>query len=148
MENDYDFYKTMMQENLSHARHVENERMSLAMGMTGLVSGLWAVGGAAIADGIAKRKWEQIAAMLVICVIVFFALKIAIAMTDRWNCAFDNHWKAAEECSRELNKRGMFPFGENTGKTKGNFAKLYRVLTVSVGILFCALVAGLCVIIL
>ena len=150
------FVQAMMQENLSHARHVENERMSLAMGMTGLVSGLWAVGGAAITEGIAGKKWGQIAAMMVICVIVFYALSIATELTKRWNGVFSEHWERAEECYKMLNDvqpaDELFPFcyprSEARGKTKQRFEKLYRILFFSMVILFCALFTSLCVIIL
>lgn len=148
------FVQAMMQENLSHARHVENERMSLVMGMTALVSGLWAVGGAAITEGIAENKCGQIAAMMVICVIVFYALKIAAYLNGRWNDVFTDHWNQAEKCYKMLDPAKvndqLFPFHyprcEAKGDTKQKFKKLYCILQASMVILLVALAASLYVI--
>lgn len=148
------FVQAMMQENLSHARHVENERMSLVMGMTALVSGLWAVGGAAITEGIAEGEWIQIVAMAVICVIVLYALWIAEYLNGRWNDVFTDHWNQAEKCYKmldpaEVNDQ-LFPFRyprcEAKGDTKQKFKNLYCILKASMVILLVALVGSLCVI--
>ena len=148
------FVQSMLQENLSHARHVENERMSLAMGMTGLVSGLWAIGGTAITEGIAEDKCGQIAVMMVICVIVLIAITVAAKQTGRWNDIFTDHWNQAEKCYKmldpaEVNDQ-LFPFHyprcEIKGDTKQKFKKLYRILQASMVILFVALTVSLYVI--
>ena len=145
------FVQAMMQENLSHARHVENERMSLAMGMTALVSGSWAVGGAAIADGMAdgaSGKWEQTFSALAVCAIVFVMLLIARWLNGRWNDVFSNHWNLARECYARLNDweagRELYPFGESTGKTGRKFTLLYRILIGTMGLLICVLICYLC----
>lgn len=145
-----DFFKTMMQENLSHARHVENERMSLAMGMTVLVSGSWAISGDAIADGMAGgacEKWEQIFSALVVCIIVLIVLFFAISLNGRWNKVFSNHWNSAKKCYTLLDNRAgedaLYPFWESAGKTERKFVWLYCVLIGSMCLLICVLICYL-----
>ena len=98
----YDFYKTMMQENLNHARHVENERMSLAAGMIVMVGAVTAVFFSTIEKIFDEREYvfelPFLICTAILTVTAIAVLAVAKGLNDRWSEVFEEHWQKAECC--------------------------------------------------
>lgn len=100
------FVQVAMQENLSHVRHIENERMSLLVGVSALVAGILAIGGQMITDVINNidnnngfiKMFLEIIPALVIFGVTLVVVIIAKLLNSRWNLAFDRHIYYAKGC--------------------------------------------------
>ena len=90
-ENQANFLSQCMSENLEHARHVENERLTFNSIFLALVAGAMAFGNALPA---------------IILFLIYFFLMIAeflsMILTVRWNNAFDRHIFYAQKCYKLL----------------------------------------------
>lgn len=86
-----DFVRVMMQENLSHARHVENERLTYL----GFATASYAAALALMCTtaGFILLKLVGTLVLLLIAVIGFF-------LTKRWSNAFDRHLDYAKKMLR------------------------------------------------
>lgn len=83
-----DYLKHCVSENLSHARHVENERLTFTSIYIAMV-----IGAVAVVFGL-ENNWiaAGVAALLTVFGIVSFHLN------DRWQGVFDDHMSKAAEC--------------------------------------------------
>ncbi len=120
-ESQESFIQTVMQENLNHARHVENERMSLLVGIAALVAGVLAVGGGMLTSAMEKASDRDIlvsalefATILLILGVTLLVLVLCKRLNTRWNMTFDRHMFYARSCyyllhrsNFELNDRGL-----------------------------------------
>ena len=120
-ESQESFIQTVMQENLNHARHVENERMSLLVGIAALVAGVLAVGGGMLTSAMEKASDRDIlvsalefATILLILAVTLLVLVLCKRLNTRWNMTFDRHMFYARSCyyllhrsNFELNDRGL-----------------------------------------
>ena len=120
-ESQESFIQTAMQENLNHARHVENERMSLLVGIAALVAGVLAVGGGMLTSAMEKASDRDIlvsalefATILLILGVTLLVLVLCKRLNTRWNMTFDRHMFYARSCyyllhrsNFELNDRGL-----------------------------------------
>lgn len=90
-ENQFAFISQCMTENLEHARHVENERLTFNSIFLALVAGALA-----FADSFQPM----------IAIGIYFVLALAgflsIVLTARWNNAFNRHQFYAQQCYRLL----------------------------------------------
>lgn len=87
------FLLEMMKENLSHARHVENERLTFNSIFLALVAG-----SLAFADSFDT----EIALFLYIA--MAFAGLLSMLLTSRWNNAFSRHVYFAQQCYKLIHK--------------------------------------------
>ena len=115
------FIQTVMQENLNHARHVENERMSLLVGITALVAGVLAVGGSmlttALEEAAEHGKLASVVEFGTIFLVLFvtaLVLWLCKRLNSRWNMTFDKHMFYAKSCyfllhrsNFEFNNKGL-----------------------------------------
>lgn len=92
-------------ENLNHARHVENERLTFNSIYFAITVGTIAV---APKSGDLNPLWGCV----YLC--VFFAGIISITLTRRWNNSFDRHYKYAKRCYKLLYD---LYFGEESSKS-------------------------------
>lgn len=120
-ESQESFIQTVMQENLNHARHVENERMSLLVGIAALVAGVLAVGGGMLTSAMEKASDRDIlvsalefATILLILGVTLLVLVLCKRLNTRWNMTFGRHMFYARSCyyllhrsNFELNDRGL-----------------------------------------
>ncbi|MBR6952079.1 MAG: hypothetical protein IKH56_10205 [Oscillospiraceae bacterium] len=120
-ESQESFIQTVMQENLNHARHVENERMSLLVGIAALVAGVLAVGGGMLTTALQEASERDIlvsvlefATILLILGVTLLVLLLCKRLNTRWNMTFDRHMFYARSCyyllhrsNFELNDRGL-----------------------------------------
>ena len=125
-KEDYDesqesFIQTVMQENLNHARHVENERMSLLVGIAALVAGVLAVGGSMLTTALQEAAEHdalvsalEFGTILLILAVTVVVLVLCKWLNSRWNMTFDKHMFYAKSCyyllhrsNFELNDRGL-----------------------------------------
>lgn len=134
------FVQAAMQENLSHVRHIENERMSLLVGVSALVAGILAIGGQMITDVINSidnnngfiKMFLEIIPALVIFGVTLVVVIIAKLLNSRWNLAFDRHIYYAKGCYYLLHKNCFDISGEMTydcliKNKKGNTQKMIEL---------------------
>ncbi len=115
------FIQMAMQENLNHARHVENERMSLLVGITALVAGVLAVGGSMLTTALQEAAEHSKGASVVEFGTIFLVLFVTALvlwlckrLNSRWNMTFDRHMFYAKSCyfllhrsNFEFNNKGL-----------------------------------------
>ena len=120
-ESQESFIQTVMQENLNHARHVENERMSLLVGIAALVAGVLAVGGEMLTTALEEAAAHDALVSALEFITVFLVLGVTAVvlvlckrLNSRWNMTFDRHMFYARSCyyllhrsNFELNDRGL-----------------------------------------
>lgn len=95
------FLTEMMKENLNHARHVENERLTFNSIFLALVAG-----SLAFSDSFES----EIALFLYIA--MTFAGFLSMLLTSRWNNAFSRHIYFAQQCYKLIHKN---MFGDAEG---------------------------------
>ena len=125
-ESQESFIQTVMQENLNHARHVENERMSLLVGIAALVAGVLAVGGGMLTTALEEAAEHdslvsalEFGTIFLVLAVTVLVLVLCKRLNSRWNMTFDRHMFYARSCyyllhrsNFELNDRGLKE-GEN-----------------------------------
>lgn len=128
-----DFLATCMQENLNHARHIENERMSLLVGISAMVAGVLAVGGSLLSTALESAGehntlvfFLEILTVVLIFMVIMAVVVLAKRLNTRWNTGFDRHLYYAKSAyymlhrsNFELNERGL---SENYQKMPDNLA--------------------------
>ncbi len=93
--NEMKLLQDCVSENLSQARHVENERLSFLRVYLVLVG----VVGTLITDG---SLYKQNIALLLLIALVLISGVLAIMLTIRWNKVFDIHRKCAIRCYQKI----------------------------------------------
>ncbi len=101
-EKKYDFLKTFIEQNLEHARHVENERMTFT-------EMYLAFAGAIGAFLVSEYNKSPKITIMVSCVMIFIGL-INLFITFRWQNVFDQHINRAKELYAILHKE-LYPNG-------------------------------------
>ena len=89
--NTMDYLKHCVSENLGHARHVENERLTFTSIYIATV-----IGAVAVIFGLDDRR----IAVIVSAVLALFGL-MAMLLNMRWQGVFDDHMHMAEQCQRQ-----------------------------------------------
>ncbi|MBQ0004778.1 MAG: hypothetical protein KBS68_02820 [Clostridiales bacterium] len=104
-ESQESFISTAMTENLNHARHIENERMSLLVGITALIAGILSIGGSFISQALNDAREGdgllpliELGTVFLIFIVVLDILILARKLNKRWNMAFDRHMYYAKSC--------------------------------------------------
>ena len=129
-EKKIEYLQHCVSENLNHARHVENERLTFTSIYTAIV-----VGSVAVLFGLENGGVAFVVSLL----LTGFGL-IAVLLNGRWQEVFDNHIAKAESCDAQWRKMiGEQEKGyvfkkysaENEqnpheGRTKRTFALLYK----------------------
>lgn len=92
-DSEITFLTECMKENLAHARHVENERLTFNSVFMALVAGSFALGECDLSGG---------NAILLIYVMVAVAGSVSIVLTNKWNNAFDRHMFFAQQCYKMI----------------------------------------------
>lgn len=88
MGSNTDFVSELFEQNLEHARHVENERLTYCGCFTALIGG-----GLAILSGISSN------ALCLVLTIIFLAVSIlSYSLNERWSNSFDHHIQYAKGC--------------------------------------------------
>lgn len=120
-----DFISSMIRENLNHARHVENERLTFTSIFTAITGGILTI----------AQRMEATPLLSVIMIFVLLALNsLCISLITRWNGVFKAHtekacalvglvadkYKRAEKESK--NEYYIFDFEQEANKDK----KYYR----------------------
>lgn len=85
--NTVDFVTNTMNQNLDHARHIENERLSYCACMTALVAGIFAF-----------RENMDTTTVYILYTALLLLIIISVCLTERWNRAFDRHIMYAKGC--------------------------------------------------
>lgn len=99
LSQDSDFVIELFEQNLEHARHVENERLTYCACFTALIGG-----GLAVLSGL-KGSLVNI----VLSLVLFLLSILSYFLNERWSNAFDHHITYAKgcyyilHCSAELN---------------------------------------------
>ena len=91
-ERKYEFTAMVMEENLEHARHVENERMEFHTVFIAFYIGVLAW---IFSDG--SVRYDSWVTIFVAAGLIFFSL-IAWTLNERWSNAFDRHMTYAKGC--------------------------------------------------
>lgn len=86
-----DYLKHCISENLNHARHVENERLTFTSIYIAMV-----IGAVAVVFGLDDRR----IAVIVSVVLALFGL-MAMLLNMRWQGVFDDHIHMAEQCQKQ-----------------------------------------------
>lgn len=89
-----EFLQSCMSENLNHARHVENERLTFNTVFLALVAGVLAFCG----------EIENQKAVFYVYLAITLAGFLSILLTIRWNNAFDRHQTYAQECYKLIHR--------------------------------------------
>lgn len=89
-----EFLLSCMSENLNHARHVENERLTFNTVFLALVAGVLAFSGE-----IQNQK-----VVFYVYLAITLAGFLSILLTVRWNNAFDRHQTYAQECYKLIHR--------------------------------------------
>lgn len=90
----YDAIKLMFQENLQHARHVENQRLTYHAFYAALVAGglafvsMWGISREALDVGVA----------LIICFMMIALGILTVQLYERWTYVFERHFEYAKGC--------------------------------------------------
>lgn len=96
-----EFLYNMMDENLDHARHIENERITFNSIYIALAAGVMAF----------ISTIPDYGMKMGMIVLLFIMGIIAMLLTYRWNNAFDRHTYYAKKCYAMLH-RSIFPLEE------------------------------------
>ncbi len=93
-----EFLWELLKENLNHARHVENERITFVTLFTALVGGSFAI--LSTADPISNHYWR----VLIIATLLplLFLNILSLALTRRWNHTYDKHMDRARQIYKQL----------------------------------------------
>ena len=93
-----EFLWELLKENLNHARHVENERITFVTLFTALVGGFFAI--LSTADPISHHYWR----ILIIATLLplLFLNILSLALTRRWNHTYDKHMDRARQIYKQL----------------------------------------------
>ena len=91
--NTLGFLENCMNENLFHARHVENERLTFNSFFVGLTAG-------ALAFLLQIRDYKRMAIM--ICIVMILCAILNILLTYRWNFCYRRHMFYAKECYKTM----------------------------------------------
>ena len=134
-----DYLKHSVSENLNHARHVENERLTFTSIYIAMV-----IGAVAVVFGL-ENNWiaAGVAALLTVFGIVSFHLN------DRWQGVFDDHMSKAAECDHDWCKLigrdepcylyGKYSPGKDhkplEGRTRRIFRNIYGATAFVLGLL-------------
>ena len=94
----YEFTAMLMEQNLEHARHVENERMQFHTVFIAFYIGVLAW---IFSDG--SVRYDSWVTIFVEAGLIFFSL-IAWTLNERWSNAFDRHLTYAKGCYYLLHK--------------------------------------------
>lgn len=86
-----DFLITMFSENLSHARHIEIERLTYCTCITALVAGVLAF--------CSSINWKE---QLLMYIVLLVAMLLSFFLNDRWATVFVGHMSCAKACYTEL----------------------------------------------
>jgi len=97
VSKEIELLQNCMNENLNHARHVENERLSFLQAYLVLVG---IVGALITNDTLHEKNWV----LLLLIFLVFISGVFAIALTMRWNKVFEAHRTCAIDCYLKLYK--------------------------------------------
>ena len=97
-ERKYEFSSMVMEQNLEHARHVENERMEFHTVFIAFYIGVLAW---IFSDG--SVRYDSWVTIFVEAGLIFFSL-IAWTLNERWSNAFDRHMTYAKGCYYLLHK--------------------------------------------
>lgn len=99
--NELDFFKNCMNENLLHARHVENERLTFNSFFVGLTAG-------ALVFLLQIRDYKRMA--IVICIVMILCATLNMLLTYRWNFCYRRHMFYAKQCYKTMH---IMLFGSN-----------------------------------
>lgn len=99
-EEQRDFLLRCFEQNLEHARHVENERLTFNSIYMALVGGVLAF--------VYSTEVKYIAFSAGVTALLIFTGFIAMLLTKRWDNTFDRHTAYAKECYR-LVHTSLFP---------------------------------------
>lgn len=91
--NKLDFFKNCMNENLFHARHVENERLTFNSFFVGLTAGTLAF--------LLQIKGNKLMAIIICSVMILCAI-LNILLTYRWNFCYRRHMFYAKQCYKTM----------------------------------------------
>lgn len=94
-ESRYEFLNACLSENLEHARHVENERLTFNSIFMAIIAGALAF------DNISDTDKPL---NIVILLSLQLLLCITISLTERWNEVFDAHIKCTKDAYSKLQK--------------------------------------------
>ena len=103
-EEQISFLQNCMNENLNHARHVENERLTFNSILLALIAGVLAI---------ASSLSEKISFFLYLAITL--AGFLSMLLTVRWNNAFSRHLFYAQQCYMLIHKH---LFGDRPGDEK------------------------------
>ena len=111
-------------ENLNHARHVENERLTFTSIYIAMV-----IGAVAVVFGL-ENNWV---AFIVALLLTVFAV-MALLLNFRWQSVFDKHKAKVKTCEKEwralINQRddapGGYYYGAYTGKREDRFTGMTK----------------------
>ena len=100
----YHFVLSMLQENLQHARHVENERITYHAFFAAL-----AVGALAFISGTMNNSADNVSLInlcisIFVCFILIILGYITLQLCERWTNAFERHLEYAKGCYYFLHK--------------------------------------------
>lgn len=96
----YNFVLSMLQENLQHARHVENERITYHAFFAALVAGTLAL----IAGLCNTSELVNLFISICICFFLIVLSYITLQLCGRWSNAFERHLEYAKGCYYFLHK--------------------------------------------
>jgi len=99
-----DFILVMLSENLNHARHVENERLSYCATATALFG---------ITSAFISTQSSYTWMNLILCAVMVLFILLSICVNARWSTAFQRHLEYAKGCYYMLHKKN-FPNGTST----------------------------------
>lgn len=105
-----DFILVMLSENLNHARHVENERLSYCATATALFG---------ITSAFISTQSSYTWMNLILCAVMVLFILLSICVNARWSTAFQRHLEYAKGCYYMLHKK-KFP---NDAFTQANIQK-------------------------
>ena len=124
------YFQTCFSENLNHARHVENERLTFTSIYIAMV-----IGAVAVVFGL-ENNWV---AFFVSLLLTSFAV-MAYVLNQRWQGVFDKHKAMVKTCENEwcdlINKSENTPGGYYRGTCEGQKKDRYAGLTKKI---FCIL---------
>ena len=103
-DEQFQFLMSSFTENLNHARHVENERLTFNSIYMAIIAG-------ALAVAVSIGREYRILTIGIVALLKIIVL-IAMALTKKWDNTFDRHIEYAKNCYRVLHTR-LFPRGDN-----------------------------------
>ena len=129
----YDFIRTCIQENLQHARHVENERISFH----GFYAALSA-GALAFILELSKEAWNDdvnnigssiviLAISLIICSIMIVLGIMTLQLCERWSNTFERHLEYAKGCYYLLHRELFEKNAENNPITNPEIKERFEL---------------------